>query len=188
MAITRADKARPEEFRIFVERFMHFMNLWTIYTDLLSGRYVPSVNDPAGEWSATDVRSTAMFILYAFFYSLVEDGADSINGFRLWRSRFPEEELAIAMVEGQVTPFVARLKLFRNRLGFHGSRSRAHESKGLELFSAHTGTEIWNAMKSFKSLGAALLAKENARSGVGPLTAEQVRNWIDSFAASAPRP
>ena len=34
-----------EELRIFVERFMHFMNLWTIYKDMLSGHYKPSYGE-----------------------------------------------------------------------------------------------------------------------------------------------
>jgi hypothetical protein len=176
--------ANSEEFGIFVERFMHFINLWTIYTDLLSGRYVPSVNPASERWSVTDVATTMMFVLYAFFYSLIEDDVDSINGFRLWRSRFPEEEKAISAVEAQVAPFVPNMRVFRNRLGFHGSRSRVHESKGLELFSAHSGDEIWNAMKEFKSLGSALLAKENAQGGIGQLSSDQVRRWIDSIGDS----
>jgi hypothetical protein len=163
---------------------MHFMNLWTIYTDLLSGRYVPAVSPPTQEWSVTDVGTTMMFMLYAFFYSLIEDDDDSINAFRLWRSRFPEEEKAIAAVEAQVMPFASRLRVFRNRLGFHGSRSRAHESRALDLFNTHTGNEIWNGMKRFKSLGAALLAKENAEQGIGQLTSDKVRSWIDSTADS----
>ncbi len=76
---------------------MHFMNLWTVYTDLLSGHYVPRINLPSEE-SLTDVRETMMLILYAYFYSLIEDDDQSINGFRIWRARFPEETAAIAAV------------------------------------------------------------------------------------------
>ncbi len=31
-----------EELRVFAERFMHFMNLWTIYKDMFTGHYKPS--------------------------------------------------------------------------------------------------------------------------------------------------
>jgi len=110
-----------------------------------------------------------------------------VNGFRIWRVRYPEEEAAIAAVESRVAPFRERLKLFRNRLGFHGSRSRTHESKGLELFAAHSGNEMWNAMKDFKSLGAALLAKSTLAQGIGRYTGEQVREWIDEI-ISRPKP
>lgn len=164
---------------MFVERFMHFMNLWTVYTDFLSGRYVPRVGSKDDE-CITGMTATLMFVLYAFFYSLVEDSADSVNAFRLWRLRFPEEEAAIAHVEAQISPFVDKLRVFRNRIGFHGSLSRSHEAKGFDVFIQHSGTEIWEAMTSFKSLGSALLAKENARNGNTQINSEQVRQWIDT--------
>jgi hypothetical protein len=103
-----------------------------------------------------DVRTTMMFVLYAYFYSMVEDDPQGVNGFRVWRASWPEEEKAIAAVEALVTPLVPGLKLFRNRLGFHGSRSRSHEAKAFDLFAQHSGTAVWNAMANFKSLGAAL--------------------------------
>jgi len=178
-----------EEFGIFVDRFMNFMNIWTIYSDLLSGHYVPSVGTTlrtsheeketsgfGGEWQ---VDATVMLLLYSYFYSLVEDSEDGINGFRLWRERHPEEVRAIGAVEAQVAPFLERLRIFRNRLGFHGSRSRAHELRGLELFDKHSGDEIFNAMKNFKALGAALLAKENAQQGLKDYTLERARRWLD---------
>jgi hypothetical protein len=177
-----------EELRIFVERFMHFMNLWTVYSDFLSGRYVPSVNSDDGHnESILSVQITLMFMLYAFFYSVVEDSQDALNGFRVWRERFPEEEHAIAAVERQVIPFRDRLRVFRNRLGFHGSRTRTHEADGLELFAAHTGDQIFQAMANFKSLGAALLAKANAEQGLPNPSHEQARLWIDAVAARAQR-
>jgi hypothetical protein len=176
-----------QEFGIFVERFMHLMNLWTVYSDFLTKRYVPSVgvSYPTEEWQFPDMGSTLMFMLYAFFYSLIEDSDEGLNGFRVWRVRFPEEESAIAAVEAQVIPFSKKLKLFRNRLGFHGSRSRAHEARGLELFLMHSGSEIWEAIKNFKSLGSALLAKENARQGLQGYDPDRVRRWIDAVAARA---
>lgn len=174
-----------EEFGIFAERYMHFMNLWTVYTDLLSGHYVPRLNLSSEKFSITDVRATMMLILYAYFYSLIEDDNQSLNGFRIWRARYPEEEAAIAAVEAQVVPFRRRLRLFRNRLGFHGSRSRAHESSGFDLFAQHSGTEMWDAMKSFKALGAALFAKESAQRGLEGSDPDRARQWIDSVAARA---
>src|SRR5271165_6725288 len=93
-SITRMSQ---EELRIFVERFMHFMNLWTVYSDFLSGKYLPSVDSGDNDdQSIPSVQITLMFMLYAFFYSLVEDSQDGLNGFRVWRERFPEEEHAIA--------------------------------------------------------------------------------------------
>ncbi len=184
MAEVQVPPQASEEYRIFAERYMHFTNLWTIYTDILSGRYVPSIN-LASEGALTEVRYTMMLILYAYFYSLVEDDDQGVNGFRIWRDRFPEEEPAIAAVEAQVIPFRKRLKLFRNRLGFHGSRSRSHESGGFDLFAKHSGTQMWDAMKNFKALGAALFAKDLARQGSEGSDANRARLWIDSVAARA---
>jgi len=72
------------EFRIFAERYAHFMNLWTVYSDYRKGRYVPSC-DVFKEVKDTSlgVQSTLMFILYAYFYSMVEDDDESINAFRI---------------------------------------------------------------------------------------------------------
>ncbi len=103
-----------------------------------------------------------MLVALAYFYSLIEDDHQGLNGFRVWREYYPEEETAISSVEAQVTPFRQRLKLFRNRMGFHGSRTRSHELVGLDLFAKHRGTEIYEAVERFKDLGAALFAKDSA--------------------------
>jgi len=145
---------------MFVERFMHFMNLWTVYKDLLLGRYVPTVGSASDADPFPNINHTLMFALYAYFYSLIEVDSNALNAFRVLRWRFPEEEAAIATVEARVVPFSKDLKVFRNRLGFHGSRSRAHESPGLDLFAKHSGTEILEAMKDFKALVARLLSQD----------------------------
>src|SRR5712664_316863 len=163
----------PEGFGIFLDRLINFMNIWTIYSDLLSGHYVPSMGttlrtqQDIEETTERDwpVNLTMMLLLYGYFYSLVEDSEDGVNGFRLWRERYPDEKAAIDAVEAQVAPFRERLRLFRNRMAFHGSRSRAHESRAFELFAEHSGNEVLDAIKNFKALGAALCAKENARQG-----------------------
>src|SRR5208337_4443708 len=182
---------RPEELRIFVERFMHFMNLWTVYKDILSGHYVPSVgtvqktsgdNADAKDWP---VNISLMFILYAYFYSLVEDSDDGLNGFRVWREVWPKEEAAISAVESIVSPFVSRLRVFRNRLGFHGSRTRNHEAAGFDLFNQHTGDEIYNAMRLFKALGAALLGMDTALYQNDAQGQAHCREWIDRVANEA---
>jgi len=163
--MTPANRDKPtEEFTIFAERFMHFMNLYTVYRDMLSGHYVPTVNPPSNE-PATFARTneTVMFMLYAYLYSLIEQDDQSINAFRIWRARFPEEENAIAAVEAQVMLFADHLKRFRNRLGFHGSRSRTHEASGFDLFANFSGTQILTAIDGFKSLGAKLFAKDLER-------------------------
>ncbi len=179
----------PEEFRIFVERFMQFMNLWTVYDDFLTGKYVPTIkaSNLPEEWSITDMGPTLMFVLFGFFYSLIEDADNALNGFRIWRQRFPDEERAITAVESEVAHFSNDLKVFRNRLAFHGSRSRNHQSNGFDFFVKHSGNETWEGVKNFKSLGAALLAKDCARQGLKGYDKEQVRHWIDSVAEKSRR-
>ncbi len=172
-----------EELILFVERTRYFLNLWTIYNDLLSRKYVPSMGEEAE--SIHDPKGTMMLILYAYFYSLVEDSNDGLNGFRVWREHYPEEERAIAAVEAQIAPAISDLRLFRNRLGFHGSRSRAHEAKGFDLFANTSGTVMWNTMKNFKALASTLLAKEMAIKNSNHAEAQKCRDWIEAIAIRA---
>ena len=172
---------------------MNFMNLWTIYSDLLKGHYIPScghasINPDEGPENASErwpVGITVMFLLYGYFYSLVEDSDDGINGFRLWHERHPEEIEAIGAVEAQVAPFLDALRLFRNRLGFHGSRTRTHEARGFELFNSHSGEQVLNALRNFKALGAALFGKENAQQGISGYSIEAARQNLERVTEKA---
>jgi len=47
-------------------------------------------------------------------------------------------------------------------MGFHGSRSRAHESAAFDLFNKHSGTEIYKAMEQYKALAAGLFGMDMA--------------------------
>lgn len=159
-----------EEFYLFVKRYMQFHNICTVYFDLLSGRYIPSVNarslDSIEELDSrltAEMVPTIMFLVYSFFSSLMEDSDDGLNGFRIWRSKFPEEEDAIAALEQRVLSFRDDLRVFRNRLGFHGSRTHRHELRGFDLFNNHSGIKLMNAIVLFKALNAALIEKDMAR-------------------------
>ena len=103
-----------EEMHIFVQRYTHFANLWTAYNDLLQGRYVPSSGTHSLEGEFPTMHDTMLSVLYAWFYSLVDDHKDGVNAFRVWRRRFPNEEDAIAAVESQVAPIKPALKTFRH--------------------------------------------------------------------------
>jgi len=175
---------RPEELEIFVEHLMDFMNLWTVYNDHLTGKYVPSV-DVGGKLSRTGMYVTLMFHLYASLYALIDESEEGLNAFRIWRKHFPGEEAAIAAVERQIAPFKSDLRLFRNRLGYHGSRTRSHEAKGWALFANTSGSAIWNAMVNFKGLGATLLAKETAERKSETDKVAWCRTRIDSIADHA---
>jgi hypothetical protein len=172
-----------EELTLFVGRTRHFLNLWTIYNDLLSGKYVPSMGEEPD--SIYDPKGTMVLILYAYFYSLVEDSHDGLNAFRVWREHFPEEERAIAAVEAQIAPFTGDLRVFRNRLGFHGSRSWAHEAKGFDLFANTSGTAMLNTMKNFKALASILLRKEMAIKKSDHAEAQKCRDLIEAIAVRA---
>jgi hypothetical protein len=157
-----------EEHLLFVRRCMQFHHIWTIYWDLLSGHYVPSVGHRESDEVEVDwtlpgqMVPTVMYILYGFFYSLVEDSEDGLDAFRIWRLKFPDELATINALETHVAPMRTDLRLFRNRLGFHGSRSQTHESRGYDLFGNHSGTKMIEVMKVFKALNAALLMKDLA--------------------------
>jgi hypothetical protein len=178
-ATTDAD----EELLIFVEHLIDFINVWTVYNDLLTRKYVPTPDTL--EWARTSIGTTIMFALHSYLYALIEDSTDGLNAFRIWRRRFPEEEQAIAAIEAQIAPFKNELRVFRNRLGFHGSRSRSHESKGLDLFAITTGLVTWDAIKNFKALAVALLAYEMALQKTDEDEARKYRGWIDSIAERA---
>jgi hypothetical protein len=178
-----------EELRMFVERFRHFLNLWTVYNDMLTEHYVPTVGTDAVDeplyGSYFQPSISVMLVLYAYFYSLVDDRDNGLNAFRIWREHFPEEEPAIAAIEAQIKPMANDLRLYRNRLGFHGSRTRAHEASGFELFANTTGTQAWNAMRNFKALSAILLGRDMAIRQGNEAEVEKYRGWIDAIAERA---
>jgi hypothetical protein len=178
-----------EEYYLFVKRYMQFHNLWTVYFDLVSGRYVPSLpakatrEVPEADWeTTTDMQTTLMFLLYAFFYSLIEDSDDGLNAFRIWRAKYPDEERAIIALEKLILPFRPDLQVFRNRLGFHGSRSHQHEAKGLVLFGNFSGGQMIDRVAQFKALNAALLEKDLARQSNSVERQKAARSRIDRIA------
>ena len=130
-----------------------------------------------------DMQSTLMFVLYSFFFSLIEDSDDGLNGFRIWRSKYPDERKTIDAVERLVAPFRGDLRRFRNKVGFHGSRTVESHSKGMELFKNHSGGAMFDTMKIFKALNAALLTKDLARQNGSEERLSSARKRIDEVAA-----
>lgn len=91
---------RPtQELFLLIKRVAQFTNLWTIYRDVLSGHYSPSVGEDKSTPVPYQMRVTVLFLVYAFFCSLVEDGDGALNAFRIWRAYFPDGEAAIEAVE-----------------------------------------------------------------------------------------
>jgi hypothetical protein len=180
-----------EEYFLFVRRCAQFHHIWTIYFDLLSGRYVPSIpnrelHEVADDAAMTgEMVPTLMFLLHAFFFSLIEDSSDGIDAFRIWRLKFPDEDVAITALERQIAPMRGDLRVFRNRLGFRGSRSLNHEVKGFDLFGNQSGTKMIEAMGVFKSLNAALICKDLARQRDSTEEMANARSFIDTIPARA---
>jgi hypothetical protein len=176
-----------EEHRLFIVRYMQFHNIWTLYRDFISGHYVPSVSGYVNKEDKADWRLpagfqyTLMFVLYSFFYSLIDDDSSSTNAFRIWRAKYPNEELAIAAVEFRVIPIKPYLRTFRNKVGFHGSRSSARQEPGLDLFGAHSGTKMLNVIKQFKALNAALLELEMATTTLNQSRIANARLMLDQI-------
>jgi hypothetical protein len=178
-----------EEHFLLVKRIAQFHNIWTVYFDFLSGRYVPSVGGKQVEeitevdtTLTTGMGPTLMFLLHAFFYSLIEDSDEGLDAFRIWHRKFSEESPAISMLEREIAPLREDLRIFRHKLGFHGSRSFEQESKGLDLFGNHSPTKLIEAMKCFMALNAALLEKDMARQMNSSERMEKARVRIDSIA------
>jgi len=176
-----------EEHYLFIKRVMQFQNIRTVYTDLLTGRYIPSCGaeqieeiQEADSTITAEMVPTMMFVLYSFFYSLIEDSDDGHDAFRIWRIKWPEEEQAIEALETLVRPLRNDLRYFRNRLGFHGSRSHALESKGFELFANHSGDRIMQIMTRFTSLNAGFLMKDRAEKSGSDEDKKKARAWIDA--------
>lgn len=176
-----------EEHYLFVKRVIQFQNIRTIYTDLLTGHYVPSIGamrveeiQEADSTITAEMVPTMMFVLYSFFFSLIEDSSDGLDAFRIWRKKYPEEEQAIEALEGLVKPLQNDLRFFRNKLGFHGSRSYAEESKGFDLFANHSGERVMQIMTRFSSLNAGFLMKDMAERNDSEEDRRKARSWIDA--------
>ena len=77
---------------------------------------------------------------------VASDGTVAINSAIVQELHISEEA-----IEAEVEPLRDDLKRFRNRLGFHGSRTFSHAASGFNVFANHTGTEILQAIKNFKA-------------------------------------
>jgi len=75
--------------------------------------------------------------------------------------------------------------LFRTRIGFYGSRTRSHEAASFELFDKHSGTEVYDAMRIVKHLGAGLLGLDRATFQKNPEEQQRFRACIDEAASAA---
>lgn len=81
---------------------------------------------------------TLVFETASFLYSLFEEGQNAINLLTVWQGfdhPFGEE---LQNYVTRLAPFKDKLRLVRNRIGFHGSLNRGHERAGLGIFDVES--------------------------------------------------
>lgn len=117
----------PEDVTISVERMMRFC-----YLAEMQFEYAP------GDTKTLPIHLTRFGTLVletaSFVYSLFEDRQDAINLLNVWQGfdhPFGDE---LRNCVTRLSPFIQELRLVRNRVGFHGSLNRSHESAGLGIF------------------------------------------------------
>jgi hypothetical protein len=155
-----ADKLTPdEELSIYVERMMRFLHLLRIH-DLVF--QLP--DDAPANAPQAGVHWTMLSVVYSFFYSLIEETKGSIDFFRIWKTREPTYSSELDTLEARIAPYRDALRLFRNRFGFHGSTTRAHEAGGLQLLDADA-KELWAIILDLRNLSTKLIAAGLKRQG-----------------------
>lgn len=146
------------DFDLCKKRMLRFLDLLDMYFELLKGNVRHS---RSGEWIKVLIE-----IVYSYFYSIIDDRADSVNMFRVWRIKFPSHEAEIERVEKKVIPYRPLFKSFRNRVGFHGSINREDHTEGLKIFRKLNGRQTLDIMLSVRNLSTHLLTlgiKDKAR-------------------------
>lgn len=170
-----------EEFAILDVRLGQFLNLWTVLIDYFSGTYVPSreykaIDDNDYRYPAT-FPWTMMSLLYSFFFSLVDTHSKGLNAFHVWRRKFPEQASAIDAIEFRVQSILPELKNFRNKLGFHGSRSISEEDVGFELLDRHGSIKVLNVAQFFIKFALGMLGLANS---IDPASVRRAEEGIKS--------
>lgn len=120
-----------EDVTISVERMMRFCYLSQLQAECATG-----------ETKALPLHltrfGTLVFETASFLYSLFEDRPDSINLEKVWQGFDHPFGKELQNCVTRLAPFKDELKLVRNRVGFHGSLSRSHESAGLGIFDVES--------------------------------------------------
>lgn len=173
---------KDDELSIYVERMVRMMQLLRIYEMVLG---LPPEQEDLD--SITGRRGAMLAVVYSFYYSLIEDQENSINFFRLWRSRVPQLSGEIDALETKILPFKDKLRVYRNRFGFHGSISREHESEAFKLLEDHTGTELYSAILETRNLSTKLIRhfKAENQATAQPVTAPSNKSLNADVTAAA---
>jgi len=167
------DPRHNEEFEIFYERVSHFLNLREMVDNVLrghklSGTFIPRAS-PAG---------TLSIIFFAYFYSLIDRDRRAVNAFRVWREHFPQEHKSIQGFYNHIVNYEECLRTFRNRVGFHGSRTRSNEDEGYELLSKYSVGDLLQTADEFLALSSALLSRHLSNDPLNEAHREQIDQII----------
>lgn len=141
-----------EEFSICVERMSRMIQLLRIHELVLKQPEAVDRNLPH-----LSLGGTMLAVVYSFYYSLIEDRDDAVSLFRVWTKHAPEFVPELDALEARVTPFREKLRLFRNRYGFHGSITRSHEAAAFDLLLNHTGRELMAVILATRDLSTKLI-------------------------------
>lgn len=115
-----------EELDLLIERIEMLTQLLRVYEIVLA---LPKEQDTSVLPSS--MRSTMYTVILSYFYSVIDDHPQGINCFRIWKEQFPESMQEIEELEHEVALIKDDLKKFRNKFGFHGSRTCSNQAKGL---------------------------------------------------------
>ena len=79
-----------------------------------------------------------IFMTASFLYSLFDTDKNSIHLGKIWKGFDHPFDSPLQAIENRLIPFKDDLRLVRNSIGFHGSRNRNHEKRGLDIFNVET--------------------------------------------------
>jgi len=141
--------ALSKKFELHVERMSKFLCLLDIYFEILKG----NVNHSRSKsWTSILIE-----VVYAYFYSIIDDREDSINMFRVWRDEYPDHIVEIEKVESLVYPYKGYFMLLRNNVGFHGSIKQKGKKVGMKIFKEVDGSKTLELMVAVRDLSTHLL-------------------------------
>lgn len=141
--------ALSKTLELHIDRMRKFLVLLDIYLEILKGKVSHSRTK---DWAKVLIE-----IIYAYFYSIIDDREDSTNMFRIWKIEYPDHAQEIERVEALVAPYKKFFLLFRNNVGFHGSTEVKGKKVGMRIFEGVGGGTTLKLMFAVRNLSTHLL-------------------------------
>lgn len=143
-------KIRSKVSQLHIDRTRKFLVLLDIYFEGIKGKIVhPRIKD----W-----QNILIEVVYAYFYSIIDDRKGSINVFRAWKQEYPSHMAEIERVESLIEPYKKYFLLFRSNIGFHGSIKEKGVKKGEKIFEEVEGKTTLELMLAVRNLSTHLLS------------------------------